>query len=60
MTKEITEDFIYYKTWDAVMENFLDNENTSELFEVTGILNDLCQGELIVTQYFNILNRYWQ
>ena len=40
--------------------NLLDNENTFELFEAKGILNNLCQGELSVTQYFNTLNRYWQ
>ena len=53
MTKEIGEDFMYYKTtkeiWDTTRETYSDNENTSELFEVKGILNNLRQGELIVT-----------
>ena len=55
---------MYYKTakeiWDAARETYSDNENTSKLFEVKGILNDLRQGELTVTQYFNTLNKYQQ
>ncbi|RVW94084.1 Retrovirus-related Pol polyprotein from transposon RE1 [Vitis vinifera] len=60
MTNEISEDFMFYETTkevsDAAKETYLDKENTSELFEVKRILNDLKQGELIVTQYFNALN----
>ncbi|KAL6334797.1 hypothetical protein AAG906_021765 [Vitis piasezkii] len=64
MTNEISEDFKFYETTkevsDAAKETYLDKENTSELFEVKRILNDLKQGELTVTQYFNALNRCWQ
>ena len=64
MTNEISEDFMFYETTkkvqDAAKETYLDKENTSELFEVKRILNDLKQGELTVTQYFNALNRCWQ
>ena len=45
---------------DAAKETYLDKENTSKLFEVKRILNDLKQGKLRVTQYFNALNRCWQ
>ena len=60
MTKETCEDFMFYKTakeiWDAAKETYSDNENTSDLFEIKGLLNDLRQGESTVTQYFNTLN----
>ena len=65
MTNNIGEDFMFYETakeiWDAAEETYSDKENTSELFEVKGILNDLKQEELSITQYFiNALNRRWQ
>ena len=64
MSNDIGLDFMYYDTakeiWDAAKETYSDKENTSELFEIKGILHDLRQGELTVTQYFNTLNRYWQ
>ncbi|KAL6316274.1 hypothetical protein AAG906_017904 [Vitis piasezkii] len=45
MTNNIGEDFMFYETakeiWDAAEETYSDKENTSELFEVKGILNDL-------------------
>ena len=59
MTNEIGEDFMFYQTakeiWDAAKESYSDKDNTSELFEIKGILNDL-----FVTQYFNALNKQWQ
>ena len=64
MTNEISEDFMFYETTkevsDAAKETYLDKENTSELFEVKGILNDLKREEFRVTQHFNALNRCWQ
>ena len=55
---------MYYKTaneiWDAAKEMYSNNKNTSELFEIKGILYDLRQGELTITQDFNALNRYWK
>ena len=64
MTNEIGLDFLYYATakeiWDAVKETYSDNENTSQLIEIKGLIHDLRQGDLTVTQYFNTLNRYWQ
>ena len=61
MTNEIGLDFLYYATakeiWDAVKETYSDNENTSQLIEIKGLIHDLRQGDLTVTQYFNTLNR---
>ena len=64
MTNDIGENFLLYgiakEIWDAAKETYSNNENTSELFEVESVLHDFRQGELMVTQYFNTLNRYWQ
>ncbi|KAL6334496.1 hypothetical protein AAG906_016043 [Vitis piasezkii] len=64
MTNEIGVDFMYYEMaqeiWDAAMESYSNNENTSQLLEVKGMIHDLRQGDLSVTQYFSTLNRFWQ
>ncbi|KAI3472122.1 hypothetical protein Pfo_029610 [Paulownia fortunei] len=64
MTTEVGENFLLYKTaqeiWNAARETYLSSENTSKLFEIETRLHDLRQGDLSVTQYFNILTRYWQ
>ncbi|CAL5384833.1 unnamed protein product [Camellia sinensis] len=64
MTNDIGENFLLYGTakeiWEAAKETYSNNENTSELFEVESVLHDFRQGDLMVTQYFNTLNRYWQ
>ncbi|KAL5564556.1 hypothetical protein UlMin_027720 [Ulmus minor] len=60
-----------YRTWKTEnhmvmswlinsMTTEVGEKNTSELFEIEPRLHDLRQGELTVTQYFNILTRYWQ
>ena len=60
MNTEMGENFMYYKTaremWDAVKRSYSNRENTSEIFRLKGILNDLHQGELSVTEYFNTLS----
>ena len=62
MTNETGENFLYYKTakeiWDAVRETYSNKDNTSIVFEIKGILQDLKQGEQSITEYFNILVRY--
>ncbi|XP_024018974.1 uncharacterized protein LOC112090889 [Morus notabilis] len=64
MNTEMGENFMYYKTpkemWDAVKRSYSNRENTSEIFRLKGILNDLHQGELNVMEYFNTLSRHWQ
>ena len=64
MTNETGENFMYYKTakeiWDAARETYSNTENTSAVFEIKSILHDLRQGDLSITEYFNLLVRYWQ
>ena len=64
MTNEIGVDFMYYEMaqeiWDAAMKSYSNNENTSQLLEVKGMIHDLRQGDLSVTRYFSTLNRFWQ
>ncbi|RVW87342.1 hypothetical protein CK203_037241 [Vitis vinifera] len=38
----------------------IDKENTSEIIQIEGILHDLRQGNLTVTEYFNTLTRLWR
>lgn len=55
---------MYYGTakeiWDAARETYSNIDNTSAIFEIKSILQDLRQGDSTVTEYFNILTRYWQ
>lgn len=64
MNNKIGENVLLYdaakEIWHAVRETYSSFENTSELFEVEATLYDLCQGDLTVTQYYNILTRHWQ
>ncbi|KAL4560354.1 hypothetical protein LXL04_032504 [Taraxacum kok-saghyz] len=64
MIPKIGEQFMFYKTaseiWEAARDTFSNQENTSALFEIKGILHNLRQGDLTVTSYFTSLNRYWQ
>ncbi|RVW47647.1 hypothetical protein CK203_115958 [Vitis vinifera] len=49
-----------FKGWKEVKYIYSDIEDTTEAFEIEGILHDLRQGDLFATQYFNLLARYWQ
>ena len=64
MNTDIGENFLLYGTtkeiWDAARETYSNFENTSEIFEIEATLHDLRQGDLSVTQYFNILSCHWQ
>ncbi|RVX10421.1 Retrovirus-related Pol polyprotein from transposon TNT 1-94 [Vitis vinifera] len=64
MTNDIGENFMYYGTakeiWDAARETYSNIDNTSAIFEIKSILQDLRQGDSTVIEYFNILTRYWQ
>ncbi|GAV58382.1 UBN2_3 domain-containing protein [Cephalotus follicularis] len=64
MTIEMGENFMYYQIakeiWDATRETYSNKDNTSSIFEIKGILHDLSQGEMTITDYFNALTRYWQ
>ncbi|KAJ0046448.1 hypothetical protein Pint_05386 [Pistacia integerrima] len=63
MNMDIGENFLAFETakeiWDAAKETYSDIENTSEVAEIERILHDLRQGDLTVTQYFNILTCNW-
>ena len=63
MTNEIGENFLLYDTaqdiQEASREAYSHVENTSELFEIESMLDDLRQGKSQVTQYFNSPNKYW-
>ncbi|RVW35073.1 Retrovirus-related Pol polyprotein from transposon TNT 1-94 [Vitis vinifera] len=63
MTADIGENFLSFDTakeiWDTAKETFSDKENTSEIIQIEGILHDLRQGNLTVTEYFNTLTRLW-
>ncbi|RVW40843.1 Retrovirus-related Pol polyprotein from transposon RE1 [Vitis vinifera] len=58
------ENFMYYgatkEIWDVARETYSNIDNTSAIFEIKRILQDLRQGDSTVTEYFNILTRYWQ
>ncbi|RVX10668.1 Retrovirus-related Pol polyprotein from transposon TNT 1-94 [Vitis vinifera] len=64
MTNDIGENFMYYGTakeiWDVARETYSNIDNTSAIFEIKSILQDLRQGDSTVIEYFNILTRYWQ
>ena len=63
MNNAIGRIFLLYttaKVWDETKKVYLSNENTTKLFERESVLQDLHQGDLQVTQYFNLLTRYWQ
>ena len=53
ITNEIGENFLLYDTaqeiWEVAREAYSHIENTSKLFEIEGILDDLRQGESHVT-----------
>lgn len=61
---DIGENFILYETakeiWKAARESYSSKDNISAIFEVESTLHELRQGELSVTQYFNLLTRNWQ
>ena len=46
--------------WDAVKETYSTKENTAEQVDIVNVLHDLRQGDLTLTNYYNILGRHWQ
>ena len=63
MMNETGENFMYYKTvkkiWDTTRDTYSNKDNTSAIFEIKGIFHDLKQGDLSITDYFNLLTRHW-
>ena len=64
MNNDIGENFIFYETtqeiWEVVRETYFDTKDTTKAFEIEGIIRDLCQVELSITQYFSLLTHSWQ
>ena len=64
MNTDIWENFLLYGTtkeiWDAARETYSNSENTSEIFEIEATIHNFRQGDISVTQYFNILSHHWQ
>ncbi|KAK2452382.1 putative mitochondrial protein [Trifolium repens] len=64
MTNEIGENFLLYTTaneiWNDAKEFYSSKDNTSAIFEIETMLQDLKQGDLSVTQFYNTLTRQWQ
>jgi hypothetical protein len=64
MTTDVGENFLLFKTakeiWDAARDTYSSSENSSALLAIETRLYDLRQGDLNVTQYFNLLVRNWQ
>ncbi|EXC05244.1 hypothetical protein L484_002665 [Morus notabilis] len=60
----VGENFLLYSTvreiWDAAKEFYSSKENASIIFEIETTIHDLRQGDLSVTQFYNILTRHWQ
>ena len=42
-----------------VKETYSTKENTTEQVDIKTILHDLHQGDLTITNYYNILGRHW-
>ncbi|CAJ2679170.1 unnamed protein product [Trifolium pratense] len=64
MANEIGENFNLYTTaneiWNDAKEFYSSKLNTSAIFEIETTLQDLRQGDLSVTQFYNTLTRQWQ
>ena len=64
MNNGIGENFMLHEIvqeiWEAARETYFNIEDTVQTFEIEGILHDLHQGKLSLTQYFSLLTHYWQ
>ena len=62
MIMDISENFLLYsiaqEIWEAARETYTSSENTSELFQVESVLQDLKQGDASIIIYFN--QSHWQ
>lgn len=64
MEEDIKEPYLYHSTakelWNAPTVAFSDLENSAQLFELRNKAQNLHQGFLDVTQYYNALQRLWR
>lgn len=63
MEPHISHTYLFLRTakaiWDAVRENYSDLENASQVFEIKNKLKDIRQGNLDITEYYNVLQTLW-
>ncbi|KAJ7942689.1 UBN2_3 domain-containing protein [Quillaja saponaria] len=63
-TVEWSQDFLLFETaaqiWEAAKENYSNIDNKAEIFGIKGLIHDLRQGDMTVTQYYTTLGRHWQ
>ncbi|KAL4388664.1 hypothetical protein GQ457_09G015230 [Hibiscus cannabinus] len=52
--------FTAHEIWEAAKETYSSSDNVAEQFEIRNKIHGLRQEEMSVTQYYNILTRYWQ
>lgn len=63
MNNDVSENFLLYKTTQEIWEaanHILIMKTQLNPSRFDGMLDDLRQREFTVTQYFNLLTRYWQ
>lgn len=64
MTNECGENFMYYgnvvEIWNAVKETCSNVDNTSSIFEIKNLLDNLQQGDSLVIEYYHTLTKYRQ
>ena len=60
---KIGQTYLFYKTakeiWDAVREIYSDLKNTAQYFEICSTLHTTRQGNMSITEYYNILIELW-
>lgn len=64
MTSDISKDSLLYSTADEILadvkEMYSKKDNTLELYVIESQLQDLKEGDMIVTKYFTQLTRTWK
>lgn len=59
VTTKKSKDFMFYETareiWVATRDTYSNNENIYDLFKLQGLIHDLRQVDMPITQYYNIL-----
>ena len=56
--------YLFYKMakaiWEVVQEIYFDMENTTQCFEIKFAIRTTRQGNLSITEYYNVLTELWQ
>ena len=63
MEKKLDKLYLCYETvkqiWDLVTESYSDLDDSTQVFEIRSSLCDQKQGNLTVTDYYNLLTGLW-